>query len=385
MKIIRIVNGYAYPSVLGGNVFAHTLSAELASRGYQCFIFSTVTGNEELAPNEVNGYFVKNYKPLFRIWSFPFTIKLVKDILKERPNIIHVHGYRSFHSELAAWLTVLKKIPFVMTPHGSLLGYKYLASSKLSKVIHILYDLLTFKFALRKAACITVTSNREASDALEIGVPQNKIRIMPHAEKLEIDMSLITPKPANRILSVGRVDPQQNWDTLIKSFALVLKQIPDAELILVGPSAYGHTQIDFSSGYRQELEELCNRLNITHKVKFTGRIIGEELKKIYVSSAVFMYVAPYGNYGRTHIEAATFGKPVISTAVGIVPDLVGDNEGGFLIKPYDIEEIAQAITSLLSDNSLYQAKQKAILERVKRFLDVKHMADEYEKLYSDLH
>ncbi len=384
MKIIRIVNGYAYPSVLGGNVFAHNLSTELAKRGHRCFVFATITGNEALAPSEVNGYFVKNYKPLFRIWSFPFTGKLIRDILKEKPDVVHVHGYRSFHSELAAWLTVFKKIPFVMTPHGSLLGYKYLASTKLSKVIHILYDLLTFKFALKKAACITVTSNREANDALEIGIPQNKIKIMPHAENLDIDMSLITSKPINMILAVGRVDPQQNWDTLIKSFALVLKQIPDAELTLVGPSTYGHTQIDFKSDYKQKLEELCGRLNVTHKVKFTGRIIGEELKKIYISSAVFMYVAPYGNYGRTHIEAATFGKPVISTPVGIVPDLLGNNEGGFLIKPYDIEEIAQAITSLLSDNSLYEAKQKAILERVKKFLDVKHMVDEYEKLYNDL-
>ena len=74
-----------------------------------------------------------------------------------------------------------------------------------------------------------------------------------------------------------------------------------------------------------------------------------------------------------------FHKPV-----GIVPDLVGDDEGGFLVAPYDTEEIAQAMVSLLSDTHLHQAKQKAILKRVKKFLDVKRMVDEYEKLYEEV-
>jgi glycosyltransferase involved in cell wall biosynthesis len=237
---------------------------------------------------------------------------------------------------------------------------------------------------LRNAACIAVTSEFETQDALKIGIPRNKIRIMPHAENLSIDKSIITPKPANKILAVGRVDPQQNWETLIKSFALVLKQVPDAELILVGPYSYGHTLIDFREDYQQELEELCHKLGVTHKVKFTGRIMGEELRTIYVSSAVFMYIAPYGNYGRTHIEAATYGKPIVSTSVGIVPELVGNDEGGYLVESYDIDQIAQAITNLLSDSALYMAKQAALLKRVNKFLDVRFMVDEYEKLYDEI-
>lgn len=176
MKIIRIVDGYAYPSMVGPNVFINILSTELAKRGHQCIVYSTITGNEALVTGETNGYLVKNYKALFRLWSFPLSIKLIIDVLRERPDVIHVHGYRSFHSELAAWLRIVKKIPYVLSPHGSLLGYKYLARTKLSKVLHVLYDALTFKRALRKAACIAVTSNREAEEALRIGIPQDKIK-----------------------------------------------------------------------------------------------------------------------------------------------------------------------------------------------------------------
>ena len=61
-----------------------------------------------------------------------------------------------------------------------------------------------------------------------------------------------------------------------------------------------------------------------------------------------------------------------------------NDQGGFLGKPYDTEGIARAIINLLSDTHLYQAKQKAILERVKKYLDVKLMVDEYEKLYEEI-
>ena len=385
MKIIRIVDGYAYPSMVGPNVFINVLSTELAKRGHQCIVYSTITGNEALVSGEINGYLVKNYKAPFRLWSFPLSTRLIIDVLAARPDVIHVHGYRSFHSELAAWLRILKKVPYVLSPHGSLLGYKYLARTKLSKVLHVLYDALTFKRALREAVCIAVTSSQEAEEALQIGIPQNKIRVMPHAENFAgIAVPLTSPQPAHRILAVGRVDPEQNWDTLIKAFAMVLKQVPDAELTIVGPSSFGHTYIGFKSDYQRKLLELCHELNVGDRVVFAGPLLGEELKKAYASSGIFVYISPYGNYGRTHIEAAACGKPIVSTPVGIVPDLVGNDEGGFLVDPYDTSGIAQAIVTLLSNTTLYQAKQKAILERVKKFLDVKRMVDGYEKLYEEV-
>ncbi len=384
MKIARIVDGYACPSTVGPNVFINILSTELAKRSHKCIIYSTITGNEAPVEGEINGYFVKNYKPAIRLWSFPLSIKLIIAVLRDGADVIHVHGYRAFHSELALWLMVFKKVPYVLSPHGSLSGYKDLAGTRLSKMLHVLYDALTFKLALKKAACIAVTSNQEAKEALQLGIPRNRIRVMPHAENLAgTAMHSCSTQPAHKILTVGRIDPQQNWDTLIKAFAIALERIPTAELVIVGPSSFGHTYIGFKGGYQQKLLELCRELNIIDRVRFTGPLFGEELRKTYTSSATFIYIAPYGNYGRTHIEAAAFGKPIISTPVGIVPDLVGDDEGGFLVAPYDINGIAQAMVSLLSDTVLYQAKQRAILKRVKKFLDVKRMVDEYEKLYQE--
>jgi glycosyltransferase involved in cell wall biosynthesis len=384
MKIARIVDGYACPSTVGPNVFINVLSTELAKRGHECIIYSTIIGNEAPVEGGINGYFVKNYKPAVRLWSFPLSIKLIVDVLRGGVDIIHVHGYRSFHSELAFWLRVFKKVPYVLSPHGSLLGYKYLAGTRLSKMLHVVYDAVTFKLALRKATYIAVASKQEADEALKIGIPQSRIRVMPHAENLaDAANSQPSAQPAPKILTVGRIDPQLNWDTLIKAFAVVLKNVPEAELIIVGPSSFGHSYIGFESDYKQKLLNLCRELNIMDKVRFTGPLFGDELKEAYISSAIFIYVAPYGNYGRTHIEAANFGKPIISTPVGIAPELVGDNDGGFLITPYDVEEMARAIVSLLSNVALYRSKRRAILERVKKFLDVKRMVDEYENLYQE--
>ncbi len=387
MKVIRIVDGYAYPSAVGPNVFINVLSTELAKRGHQCIVYSTITGNEALVTGEINGYLVKNYKAPFRLWTFPVSIKLIINVLRERPDVIHVHGYRSFHSELAAWLSILKKVPYVLSPHGSLLSYTYIAPTRLNKVLHILYDALTLKCALRKAAFIAVTSAQEAREASILGVSEDKIRVIHHAE----DITLLThsaiqnqpPRTRRRLLFVGRISSAMNLAILIRAFHLASSEISDTELLLVGPT-FGHKHIGEGADIKQELLDLCQKLGIEGKVKFTGAVFGAELGELFQTSDVFIYLCAHGNYGRTHIEAAAFGKPVISTPVGIAPDLVGNDEGGFLVDPYDTSGIAQAIVALLSDATLYQEKQKAILERVKKFLDVKQMVDEYEKLYEEV-
>jgi glycosyltransferase involved in cell wall biosynthesis len=334
----------------------------------------------------IEGYTVKDYEPLVRVWSFPLSPRMIADLAQERADIIHVHGYRAIHSELAAWLKTLRNIPFVLSPHGSLLAYRYLPTSRLEKALHVFYDALTTRFVLRKAAFIAVTSAQEAREAAIVGVSEDKIRVMHHAE----DPTFLTPsvvqnQPSRtrRLLFVGRISSVMNLATLIQAFNLALREVSDAELLLVGPN-FGHKHIGEGTDIKQELLQLCQKLGIEDKVDFTGPVFGAELGKLFQTSDVFIYLSAYGNYGRTHIEAAASGKPVISTPVGIVPDLVGNNEGGFLVDPYDTSGIAQAIVALLSNTTLYQAKQKAILERVKKFLDVKRMVDEYEKLYEEV-
>ena len=388
MKIIRIVDGYNYPSAVGPNIFIHVLSRELAKRGHQTVIYNTMRKEGEHPSGRViDNYTVKNYEPLIRVLSFPLSPRLIAEVVQERPDVIHVHGYRAIHSEFAAWLKTLRNIPFVLSPHGSLLAYRYLSTSKLESCLHVLYDLLTAKFVLRKAAFVVVTSAQEAKEASLLGVPKDKIKVMHHAE----DISHLTTSAAQRqpslicrrLLFVGRLSSVMNLDILIRAFSLALRKASDAELLLVGPT-FGHRYMRERADIKQQLLNLCKELGVEDRVNFTGPIFGVELARLFQTSDVFIYVCPYSNYGRIHIEAAAFGKPIISTPVGIVPELVGNNEGGFLVSPYDIESISQAIVTLLSDTEIYYEKQKAILERVQKFLNVPLMVDEYEKLYNQV-
>jgi len=388
LRIVRIVDSFSYPSARGANIFIHVLSRELAKRGHQTIIYTTTVKEREHPSSKMTeGYIVKGYEPLVRIWSFPLNLRMLTDLAREKADIIHVHGYRAIHSEIAAWLRTLRNIPFVLSPHGSLLAYRYLSTSRLDKVLHIFYDASTAKFVLRKATFITVTSTQEAREASIVGVSEDKIRVMHHAEDITpLTHSVIQNQPSrsrHRLLFVGRISSIMNLTTLIQAFNLALREVSDAELFLVGPN-FGHKHIGEGMNIKQELLGLCQNLNIENRVNFTGAVFGDELGKLFQTSDAFIYLCSYGNYGRTHIEAAAYGKPIISTPVGIVPNLVGDNEGGFLVDPYDTSGIAQAIVALFSNTTLYQTKQKAILERVKKFLDVKQMVDGYEKLYEEV-
>jgi len=307
------------------------------------------------------------------------------DLWKEEIDVIHVHGYRAIHSEIAAWMRVFRGIPFVLSPHGSLLAYKYMNTSNLDRALHGFYDFATAKFVLRKATCVAVPSLREYSEVLDMGVPESRAKIMQHAE----DIAFLNPArgqqkgDVKRVLFVGRISSGMNLHTLISAFSLVRKSLNNVELVLVGPGG-GHKHIGEGVDLKLDLLDLCQNLGIEDSVKFTGPVYGAELGEYYQSADIFIYLCPYGNYGRTHIEAAAFGIPIISTSVGIAPDLVGNNEGGLLVAPYSIEEISEAMVSLLSDTNLYQEKRRAISERVKSFLNVKRMVDEYEQLYIDV-
>ena len=232
MRIIRIVDGYNYPSAVGPNIFIHVLSRELAKRGHQTIIYNT-TAKEREHPSSrmIEGYTVQDYKPLIRLFSFPLSPRLIAEVAQERPDVVHVHGYRSIHSEFAAWLKALRNIPFVISPHGSLLAYRYLSTSKLERALHGFYDMLTAKFVLRKAAVVIVASPQEAKEASLLGVPKDKIKVMHHAEDIShLTVSAVQRQPSpicRKLLFVGRISSAMNLNILIRAFSLALREVSD--------------------------------------------------------------------------------------------------------------------------------------------------------------
>lgn len=361
---------------MGGALnFIRDLSVELVRRGYRVDI---ALDNRYRSKFNVTGPNILWFDSM-AITAYSPSITLLKILQQTDADVIHINGYRSFQCDFTSLASVFRGIPLVLTPHGSLLGYKHLSKSRFEHIPYLLHDIMTLKIPTRLCRFVIATSDAEFRDIVDFGVRSEKIKIIPLPFEPKNFSSEKTKPLGNtkKLLFVGRIVPNKNLDLLIRSFALVLKKFPDVELNLVGEEITGKLIGD--SGYKAKLAKVIAELGIKHKVKFLGWQENEKLWSIYSESYLLVCLSTYENFCLPILEAASFGLPIISTDVGVAKDVIGNNEGGRIVLP-EPKSITDAILDFLKDNTKYSIASKFLLSHAKDF-DVGPIANKYEEIF----
>ncbi len=140
-------------------------------------------------------------------------------------------------------------------------------------------------------------------------------------------------------LSVGRIDFEKNPMLLAESLALVRRTDPRWRLVICGEGQL-----------RAALAERIEQLGLADSVELRGYVpIDGDLLSLYRSSHAFLHVSWTEGAPQVLIEAFASGLPVVATAVGGVPQAVGD--AGLLIPPGDAAAAADAMARVASDVS----------------------------------
>lgn len=313
--------------------------------------------------------------------AIPAAMKLIS---REKPDVIHSQGYRNLTTDLCAVAAFINRIPFVVTPRGSLLGQTHRNSDSLMGVACRVYDTLTLKMSLRVASAVVVTSQQEFNEGLRLGVPKRKLRLIPHGMKMP------DPPPRKdklegdpKMLTVSRITPHRNITTIIEAFKIVLKDFPEAVLYIAGdaiPSSHDSTERRYPSLVR----DLIETENLDGKVKLLGGVYGDGLWRLYVSSDLFIYASSYDNFGFALLEAAALGLPIVSTRAGIAEDLIQDDRGGVLVNDSKPVSVASAIHHMLT---LPLSERKAMGEHLKeraKHYSIEENAKKHMELYREL-
>jgi glycosyltransferase involved in cell wall biosynthesis len=161
------------------------------------------------------------------------------------------------------------------------------------------------------------------------------------------------------ILYFGRLIKRKGIDYLIKAFAVVSKEIPEAILVIAGDGPEKHS-----------LQNLCKELGL-NDVIFTGYVSEEEKATILLSCDLFVYPTITINvpeeWGLAVNEAMSVGKPAIVTnAVGCAFDLVQPEITGFVVPEKDILNLSYAIRKALTDDAARIRMGKASKELIER-------------------
>jgi glycosyltransferase involved in cell wall biosynthesis len=179
-------------------------------------------------------------------------------------------------------------------------------------------------------------------------------------------------RPEQRLVgTVARMTYDKDLPTFYETARLVAAHHPDARFVIVG------------DGYGDELAQAraeVQRLGLADLVLFTGH--RTDLGDIYASLDLFLMTSRTEGMPNTVLEAMALDLPIISTAVGGVPELVADGRCGLLCPPGDAAALAAAVGRLLADDDLRRQFAVASRRRIEEHFDFAARVRTMEDIYA---
>jgi len=145
------------------------------------------------------------------------------------------------------------------------------------------------------------------------------------------------------ILAVGTIEPRKNLERLVAAYMALPKEIADSNpLVLVGGQGW-------KSG---SLMELVNKVELPHRVIFTGYIPKQHLRVLTSGALLFCYPSLYEGFGLPVLEAMSSGTPVVTSNTSSLAEVAGD--GALLVDPKDVDAINNGLEQVIRNTSLQQ-------------------------------
>ncbi|NUM49303.1 MAG: glycosyltransferase [Anaerolineales bacterium] len=273
---------------------------------------------------------------------------------------------------LAVFAGGMLQIPRVVTlMGGELVGLRDIGyGGQLSMVNSALTG-----YAMRGASAVTAGSAYLAQIA-KAQFPDIPTQVLP----LGVDTDLFHPPTGNppplfspdqtHLLHAASLVPVKDQATLLRAFARVAQTHPNSHLHLLGDGPL-----------RPQLEQLAQDLHLTSRLTFHGSRPHHETPVFYQSADLCVLSSRFESQGMVVLEAAACGVTTVGTAVGILPEIVPPEQ---VVPVGDVEALARAITSALSDPARVRGVGRGQTDQVRERFTLGVCKHELERIYSSL-
>ena len=356
----------------GVSTAVNTLAQNLRQRGHQVMIYTAADPSHKNIDLDVVGLRALRYErfPGGRIPMAP--ISLVQELIDFKPDIIHNHSMSAMGIQ-ALSASRLLGLPIIGTCHVFLAGFLQYAPISLegvplTKDIAWRYTTVFFN----RFSQVTTPSEVMRSELLKHG-----LRVPIAAISNGVDTNLFCPSSQEqentqrplRLLHMGRLGYEKGVDQVLRAFALLVGDFPQARLQIVG------------TGPDEEmLKSLSRDLNIDDCVTFTGFVAHQDLPALCQKADLFVTASTIETQGLVVLEAMSAGLPIVGVDALALPNLIHNEVNGFLVPPGDEFALSQAVARLLSSPDLRQEMGAA-----SRRLALEHspslITQAYENLY----
>ncbi len=263
-------------------------------------------------------------------------------------------------------------IPFQVQVHTDFLSPYFKKQSFLNRI-----RLIISKGVIKKTDSIRTVSERIARSLVTSNYKSKaKLHVLPifvDIKKLKeaepsFDLHTKYPQFEKIILTTSRLEPERNVSIAISVLWDVYKNYPKTGLVIVGDGSE-----------RSKLEEEVKTFGLEKNVVFEGW--QNDLVSYYKTADIFLNTTNYEGYGMSLVEASSHGLPIVTTDVGIVGDLLKDNESALVCSVGDKSCITAKIYRLLKDEKL----AKTLISGAESSMDkISISENEYIKRYTKL-
>jgi glycosyltransferase involved in cell wall biosynthesis len=383
MKILFINN--VGTKHAGAEIIISNLRSELKKQGHTVKILTgDETSNGELIADWHFKTFADNSNFLFKLlYVFnPFALWKLWGVLQLfKPDIVHMHNV----SKASPFILLLtRQYPSILTIHDhlvfdptrftdipKLLPYKKELSNYFIDTPSLRYYLEKIRFLFLRKFYKSVDLVLACSDFYCICAKQSKL----FNRVITLHNGITLPKEKlvynwNNLLFVGRIEEAKGVHILLKALPKILKENKKLHLKIVGSGS----QINY-------IKNLAKELGVANFVKFSGHLSSKQIMNLNSRATIIivpsLWPEPFGIVG---LEAMGFGKPVIGTRVGGIPEWLENGKAGYLVDPGNSNQISDKVIQLISDRKKYLRMSKNARIKAEQF-SIQKSAKMTEKIY----
>jgi glycosyltransferase involved in cell wall biosynthesis len=302
-------------------------------------------------------------------------IAAVRIVRTHKIDVIHAHWLVP-QGLVAALAGLITRRPVVVTAHGAdIYGLRGGVTSAIKRWVLRRMNRITAVSQHLAETVMELTPDRPVNvDVVSMGVDTERFHARRNAATLRRKLGVNGPL----VLFVGRLAEKKGLRYLIDAMPGVLKQHPDATLVIVGDGPL-----------RGELSLHARDLKLGESVRFLGARSPKDLPEFYSAADVFVgpsIIAEGGDtesFGLVFAEAMACGSPVIASDTGGVSDLVQHEKTGLLVPQRDPEAITMAVCRVLADKDLARRLRRNARAHVQRSFTQTAIAERYGSILQE--
>lgn len=298
-------------------------------------------------------------------------VTLIGQLLVQKVDVVHIHcadGGSVLRKSIVAVIAMLFRHPVVMHVHAELdITYKTLPVLAQMSVGWI------FRHCNR---LVLLSQSMQSFYVNHLNLDEKKVVLLPNMIELPESVPDRTPVRDERtqelvILFLGRITKLKGVFDLIQAFSrLSMRQQRSLQLSLAGDGDLDQARI------------LVEQLQLADRVSFLGWVDDQQRNALLAKAALFVLPSYTEQLPMAILEAMAWGVPVITCPVGGIPDVIVAGENGLLVPPGDVQQLSEAIQSLIDDPSLRRSLGLESRKSVTEF-DVRHYMMKLENIYRD--